>query len=100
MATSSAPDGFALKSKHHDIFKLFPKNTIITGDMVIHGKPNPDIFIKAAISIKGTGGRMTIESVIGDKPDLSHCLVIEDSPIGITVRRIYSIITTTTLNNL
>lgn len=58
--------------------------------MVTNGKPNPDIFIKAAISIKATATRTTVESVIEDKPDLSHCLVIEDSPIGITVKHIQS----------
>ena len=41
---------------------------IITGDDVIHGKPAPDIFLKAA-------------ELAGVPP--SHCIVFEDSPFGV-----------------
>lgn len=41
---------------------------IIGGDMVTHGKPNPEIFLKGA-------------EVLDVEP--SHCLVLEDSKMGI-----------------
>lgn len=41
---------------------------IITGDDVKHGKPSPDIFLKAA-------------EEAGIPP--SHCIVFEDSPLGV-----------------
>lgn len=41
---------------------------LVTGDMVQHGKPEPDIFLKAA-------------ELLGLSPEM--CLVLEDSPHGI-----------------
>ncbi len=43
-------------------------SSVVTGDMVEHGKPAPDIFLAAA-------------KAIGRKP--AHCLVLEDSANGI-----------------
>lgn len=43
-------------------------DSIIGGDMVTHGKPDPEIFLKGA-------------EVLGVDP--SHCLVLEDSKMGI-----------------
>lgn len=43
-------------------------DAVITGDMIAHGKPEPDIFLKACESLSL-------------KP--SDCLVLEDSPHGI-----------------
>ncbi len=52
--------------KSHGIDKYF--DTVITGDDVTHGKPDPEIFIKAAS---------------GMSVDPSNCLVFEDLPFGI-----------------
>ena len=41
---------------------------LVTGDMVGKGKPNPDIFLKAA-------------ELMGENPE--NCMVLEDSPHGI-----------------
>lgn len=41
---------------------------IITGDMIKHAKPDPEIFLKAA-------------AVLGEQPE--HCLVLEDSLNGV-----------------
>ena len=41
---------------------------IVGGDMIIKGKPNPDIFLKAA-------------ELLGEAPE--NCIVVEDSPAGI-----------------
>lgn len=41
----------------------------ITGDMIEHGKPFPDIFLKAA-------------EAVGVEPE--RCLVVEDSPAGVS----------------
>lgn len=43
-------------------------DTMITGDMIAHGKPEPDIFLTAATQLKA---------------DPKHCIVIEDSYNGI-----------------
>lgn len=42
--------------------------SIVTDDDILHGKPAPDIFLKAA-------------SLAGIPPE--HCLVFEDSPLGV-----------------
>jgi beta-phosphoglucomutase-like phosphatase (HAD superfamily) len=47
-------------------------DTIIGGDMVTHGKPDPEIFLKGA-------------EVLGVEP--SQCLVLEDSKMGILAAR-------------
>ena len=41
---------------------------IVGGDMIAKGKPNPDIFLKAA-------------ELLGEAPE--ECIVVEDSPAGI-----------------
>ena len=41
---------------------------IVGGDMITKGKPNPDIFLKAA-------------ELLGEAPE--NCIVVEDSPVGI-----------------
>lgn len=67
IATSS-PD-YLLKAKRtdkEDFFALF--DAVICGDDVIHGKPHPEIFLKAASSIGA---------------DPSNCVVFEDAPAGI-----------------
>lgn len=43
-------------------------DTIVTGDMVAHGKPAPDIFLCAAQQLR---------------VDPKHCVVVEDAPHGI-----------------
>lgn len=43
-------------------------STVVCGDDVVHGKPAPDIFLKAA-------------EKLGHKP--SHCVVFEDAPAGV-----------------
>lgn len=47
---------------------LEPFEVVVGGDMVTKGKPNPDIFLKAA-------------ELLGLKPE--ECIVVEDSPAGI-----------------
>ncbi|KAJ3448412.1 2-deoxyglucose-6-phosphate phosphatase [Anaeramoeba flamelloides] len=46
----------------------YPKNQIMTGDQVTKGKPDPEIFLKAAESI-------------GIKPE--NCIVFEDAVMGV-----------------
>ena len=41
---------------------------IVGGDMIVNGKPHPDIFLKAA-------------ELLGEAPE--NCIVVEDSPAGI-----------------
>jgi len=43
-------------------------DTIVTGDMVTHGKPDPEIYLKAA-------------AALGVPP--AQCLAIEDAPKGV-----------------
>lgn len=57
------------KMKVIDIEKYFPDNAIFTADMVLKGKPEPDIFLLAA-------------KKMGYKPE--NCIVIEDSIAGLT----------------
>ena len=47
---------------------LEPFEVVVGGDMVTRGKPNPDIFLKAA-------------ELLGLAPE--ECIVVEDSPAGI-----------------
>lgn len=47
---------------------LEPFEVVVGGDMVTKGKPNPDIFLKAA-------------QLLGVAPE--ECIVVEDSPAGI-----------------
>ena len=57
------------KMKIVNIEKYFPYESVFTSDMVIKGKPEPDIFLLAA-------------KKMGFKPE--DCIVIEDSVTGLT----------------
>lgn len=68
VATSSHQAHFDLKtSQNKELFDLF--DVIVTGDQVIRGKPEPDIFLEAAKRLKIT--------------DPKECLVFEDAPSGV-----------------
>jgi (DL)-glycerol-3-phosphatase len=69
VATSSHRRHFDLKTTNHgELFKLF--DHIVTGDMVVHGKPAPDIFQVAA-------------EQWSPMPAPKTCLVFEDAPFGV-----------------
>jgi len=75
VATSSHQRHFDLKtSSHKELFSLFTH--IITGDQVVKGKPDPEIFLKAAATFAGPGGSPAA-------PAPSQCLVFEDAPSGL-----------------
>lgn len=57
------------KIKFVGIEKYFPMNKVFTADMVEHGKPGPDLFLLAAMTM-------------GYEPQ--DCVVIEDSIAGMT----------------
>jgi pseudouridine-5'-monophosphatase len=68
LATSSNRDNFVTKIVNHDAFyKQF--HSIICGDEIVKGKPNPEIFLKSMAAI-GVG-------------DPKNCLVFEDAPLGV-----------------
>ena len=66
VATSSRGEG--ARSKLQKIGVLSRLHGLVTGDMVENGKPDPDIFVRAAEALKLL-------------PE--QCLVLEDSPHGI-----------------
>lgn len=66
VATSSRGEG--ARSKLQKIGVLSRLQGLVTGDMVEKGKPNPEIFIRAAQALQ---------------LPTSKCLVLEDSPHGI-----------------
>lgn len=66
LATSARRDRLNIQIKIFDIEKMF--DAIVCGDDVIHGKPNPEIFLKAA------------EKIFVNPEE---CIVIEDSLAGI-----------------
>jgi len=66
VATSTKKENALYLLKKAKVLDLFDE--IVCGDMVEHGKPEPDIFLKAA-------------ELLGVQPD--ECLVLEDSPHGI-----------------
>lgn len=69
VATSSKKQYFDLKtSNHQEFFSLF--QYVVTGDMVNEGKPEPDIFLKAA-------------SLFTTQPKCERVLVFEDAPAGV-----------------
>lgn len=72
VGTSSTLDHFQLKTGHHAWFSLF--SAVVSGDHpeVRQLKPAPDIFLAAA-------------RAIGAEP--SGCLVVEDSPAGVSAAR-------------
>jgi len=60
---------YSITSEHLSYFGLLPYfDAVVGGDMIEKGKPNPDIFLKAA-------------SMLGVQPE--KCLVLEDSPAGV-----------------
>jgi pseudouridine-5'-monophosphatase len=68
LATSSNRDNFVTKIVNHDRFyKQFA--SVICGDEVTKGKPDPELFLKsmAAIGLE----------------DPKNCLVFEDAPFGV-----------------
>ena len=68
---TSAPQGNAdLMFKHAQIPDIF--SSIIGAEDVTHGKPAPEVFLKAAQSLS---------------LDPKECLVIEDAPMGIAAAR-------------
>ena len=66
LATSSHKEKMKLEVSELGVAELF--DTIVTGDDVRKGKPNPEIFLKAA-------------KKLDVKPE--HCAVIEDSQFGV-----------------
>ena len=69
IATGGFADKTAEKIKIVDIESYFPPETVFTADMVVHGKPEPDLFLLAA-------------KKMGFLPQ--DCIVIEDSVAGLT----------------
>ncbi|KAH0947840.1 hypothetical protein HN011_004512 [Eciton burchellii] len=72
LATSSSKESSDLKTqKWKHIFDLFNHKVYGGSDVeIVHGKPNPDIFLIAA-------------QRFSDNPHPSKCLVFEDSPNGV-----------------
>ena len=66
VASSTAYDQTVAHLKHAGLLEYF--HVIVGGDMIQRGKPNPDIFLKAA-------------QLLGAEPQ--DCVVVEDSPAGI-----------------
>lgn len=67
IATSSTPENLKIKTQRHkEMFDRFEQ--IATANEVKHGKPAPDIFLKAAEKMRANP---------------KDCIVFEDSPHGI-----------------
>lgn len=66
VASSTAYDQTVAHLDHAGLLEYF--QVIVGGDMIQRGKPNPDIFLKAA-------------QLLGAEP--KDCVVVEDSPAGI-----------------
>ena len=66
LATAAKRDRVAMQLKMADMIDIF--DDIVCGDDIKFGKPNPEIFLKAAQKLSVDPGK---------------CLVIEDSPAGI-----------------
>ena len=66
VASSTAYDQTVAHLDHAGLLGYF--QVIVGGDMIRRGKPNPDIFLKAA-------------ELLGADP--KDCVVVEDSPAGI-----------------
>ena len=70
VATSTLRELAYRRLEHHDLVAHVDR--IVTGDQVTHGKPAPDIFLRAA-------------EALGVEP--SRCVVIEDSVVGVAAGR-------------
>jgi pseudouridine-5'-monophosphatase len=71
VATSSNQEPFLLKSQNNqDLFQLFAEH-IVTGEMVTHGKPAPDLFLLAHSKLNRS------------KHEQSTAIVFEDAPSGV-----------------
>lgn len=66
VATSSNQELAQRKLGRHGLLRHF--GAIVSGDQVTHGKPHPEIFLKAAQSLRKSADR---------------CLVFEDSRLGV-----------------
>lgn len=66
MATASTREYAAGNLREAGVDQYFSQ--IISGDMVIHAKPDPEVFLRAA-------------EALGEKPE--HCMVLEDSLNGV-----------------
>lgn len=66
LATSSVREKLDRYNVFFPLYSLF--EILVSGDMVEYGKPNPEIYLKAA-------GFM--------KTDIKNCYIVEDSPNGI-----------------
>ncbi|WP_354059720.1 HAD family hydrolase [Devosia sp. 2618] len=71
VASSSSPERIILSLELTGLLPWFEHN-IYSASMVEHGKPAPDLFLHAAAAMR---------------TDPQNCLVIEDSPAGITAAR-------------
>lgn len=69
IATGGLKDKTAIKIKVTGIENYFPPERVFTADMVLRGKPEPDLFILAA-------------EKMGEKPE--DTIVVEDSIAGLT----------------
>jgi len=74
VATSSHRRHYEAKTRRHgDLFALF--SHVTTGDSVSRGKPDPEIFTKAASLFPG------------ETPDPARIIVFEDAPAGVEAAR-------------
>lgn len=73
LATSSHSRHYDMKTTNHkQLFSLF--DHVVTGDQVSRGKPQPDIFLKAA-------------GLFVPTPSPESCLVFEDAPTGVAAAK-------------
>lgn len=70
LATSSDAFNYNLKTTNHKALFNEVFHHRVTGDMIVNGKPAPDIFLHAAKGFEPS-------------PDPSTCLVFEDAPNGV-----------------
>ncbi|MGF7161977.1 beta-phosphoglucomutase-like phosphatase (HAD superfamily) [Rhodoligotrophos appendicifer] len=70
IGTSTVTEEARHRLKHHGILDHFA--AVIGGDQVIHGKPDPEIYLKVAQALK-------------QEPE--HCLVFEDAHSGVRAAR-------------
>lgn len=70
VGTSTVREEAKRRLEHHKILEYFQE--VIGGDMVEHGKPHPEIFLKA-------------QTALGIEPQ--HCLVLEDAHSGLVAAK-------------